>query len=90
MTNLSVVNYIERINRTYRFIRMESTGSLSELAAKVRVSERTISNYLEELRLMGAEIKFSRVRNTYYFDNRFVLYATFGARIEAEVLNDSE
>lgn len=52
MTNLSVVNYIERINRTYRFIRMESTGSLSELAAKVRVSERTISNYLEELRLM--------------------------------------
>lgn len=31
MTNLSVVNYIERINRTYRFIRMESTGSLSEL-----------------------------------------------------------
>ena len=63
MTNLSVVNYIERINRTYRFIRMESTGSLSELAAKVRVSERTISNYLEELRLMGAEIKFSRVRN---------------------------
>lgn len=90
MTNLSVVNYIERINRTYRFIRMESTGSLSELAAKVRVSERTISNYLEELRLMGAEIKFSRVRNTYYFDNRFVLYTTFEARIEAEVLNDSE
>ncbi len=39
---------------------------------------------------MGAEIKFSRVRNTYYFDNRFVLYATFEARIEAEVLNDSE
>ena len=77
-------------NRTYRLIRMESTGCLSELAAKVRVSERTISNYLEELRLMGAEIKFSRVRNTYYFDNRFVLYATFEARIEAEVLNDSE
>lgn len=90
MTNLSVVNYIERINRTYRLIRMESTGCLSELAAKVRVSERTISNYLEELRLMGAEIKFSRVRNTYYFDNRFVLYATFEARIEAEVLHDSE
>lgn len=90
MTNLSVVNYIERINRTYRLIRMENTGCLSELAAKVRVSERTISNYLEELRLMGAEIKFSRVRNTYYFDNRFVLYATFEARIEAEVLSDSE
>ena len=36
MTNLSVVNYIERINRTYRLIRMESTGCLSELAAKVR------------------------------------------------------
>ena len=90
MTNLSVVNYIERINRTYRFIRMESTGSLSELAAKVRVSERTISNYLEELPLMRAEIKFSNKTNTYYIDNQFILYATFEARIEAEVLNDSE
>lgn len=90
MTNLSVIGYIERINRMYRLVRMENTGSLGELAGRMRVSERTISNYLEEFRLMGAEIKFSRTRNTYYFDNNFVLYATFEARIGAEVLNDSE
>lgn len=29
MTSLSVVSYIERINRMYRLIRKESTGSLS-------------------------------------------------------------
>lgn len=66
MTSLSAINYIERINRMYRLIRMENTGSLNELAARLRVSERTVSNYLEELRLMGAEISFSRTRNTYF------------------------
>lgn len=83
MTSLSVVSYIERINRMYRLIRKESTGSRAELAGRMRVSERTVSNYLEELRLMGADIRFSKTRNTYYFFNRFVLYATFEARIDA-------
>lgn len=67
MTSLSVVSYIERINRMYRLIRTESTGSRAELAGRMRVSERTVSNYLEELRLMGADIRFSKTRNTYYF-----------------------
>ena len=67
MTSLSVVSYIERINRMYRLIRKESTGSRAELAGRMRVSERTVSNYLEELRLMGADIRFSKTRNTYYF-----------------------
>ena len=90
MTSLSVVSYIERINRMYRLIRKESTGSRAELAGRMRVSERTVSNYLEELRLMGADIRFSKTRNTYYFFNRFVLYATFEARIDADVLDDVE
>jgi len=88
MTSLSVVSYIERINRMYRLIRKESTGSRAELAGRMRVSERTVSNYLEELRLM--DIRFSKTRNTYYFFNRFVLYATFEARIDADVLDDKK
>ena len=56
----------------------------------MRVSERTVSNYLEELRLMGADIRVSKTRNTYYFFNRFVLYATFEARIDADVLDDKK
>ena len=65
MTSLSVVSYIERINRMYRLIRKESTGSRAELAGRMRVSERTVSN-------------------------RFVLYATFEARIDADVLDEQQ
>ena len=36
MTSLSVVSYIERINRMYRLIRKESTGSRAELAGRIR------------------------------------------------------
>ena len=87
MMTLSVISYIERINRVYRLVRMERTGSRDELAAKLRVSRRTVNNYLEELRLMGAEIRFSRRCNTYYFANKFVLHATVEARIDADVLD---
>lgn len=90
MTTLSVISYIERINRVYRLVRMKKTGSLGELAAKLRVSRRTVNNYLEELRLMGAEIRFSRRCNTYYFVNKFVLHATVEARIDADVLDDKQ
>ncbi|MBW9280274.1 HTH domain-containing protein [Bacteroides fragilis] len=90
MTTLSVIGYIERINRVYRLIRMEKTGSRGELAARLKLSIRTIHNYLEELRLMGAEIKFSKRRNTYYFANKFVLHATVEARIDADVLDDKQ
>ena len=38
MTSLSVVSYIERINRMYRLIRKESTGSRAELAGRMRVN----------------------------------------------------
>ena len=46
MTTLSVISYIERINRMYWLIRMERTGSLDERASLRRVSRRTINNYL--------------------------------------------
>ena len=35
-------------------------------------------------------VRFSKTRNTYYFFNRFVLYATFEARIDADVLDDKK
>ena len=59
MTSLSVVSYIERINRMYRLIRKESTGSRAELAGRMRVSERTVSTSL--------------ILNAINFNNRAVL-----------------
>ena len=88
MTTLSVISYIERINPGVpadpdgKDRKPGRTGS-----SLLRVSRRTINNYLEELRLMGAEIRFSRRRNTYYFGNNFVLHATVEARIDADVLD---
>lgn len=38
--NLSVIDYIGRINRLYRLIRMEHTGSLKELAGMFHAGQR--------------------------------------------------
>ena len=48
MTTLSVISYIERINRVYRLIRMERTGSVVVLGSLLGVSRRAFMMFLEQ------------------------------------------
>lgn len=43
------------------------TGTRGELSAKLNISERTISRYIDYLRSFGAEIEFCRSRKSYYY-----------------------
>lgn len=83
MESKKVIDYLERIKRLYNMIRLEHTGNMTDIAAKMHTSRRTIYNYLVELKALGADIRFDRIRNTYYFDNDFVLYATFSVKLES-------
>lgn len=49
---------LHRILELHKLIRSERTGHYTDLAAKLHVSVRTISNYFDELREMGAKIGF--------------------------------
>lgn len=45
--------------------------SASSLAFNLNVSERTVFRYIEELRMHGAEIYYSRCNNSYVLKNGF-------------------
>lgn len=77
MVSKSIIDYIERMRQLYQLIRLEKTGTSSDLAKKMHVTSRTIHNYMNELRSLGAVIIFDNTRNTYRFDNDFILHATF-------------
>lgn len=81
MVSKNVVDYLERIKRLYNLIKQERTGSLSDIAKKMRLSRRTIANYISELKSLGADISYDKQRNTYFFNNQFVLYATFEVKL---------
>lgn len=50
-----------------QLIQIKATGPPAELAAKIGISERSIFEYLNLMREMGAPIKFSHMKKSYYY-----------------------
>ncbi len=59
---------LERLQRIDHLIRTKATGTPSRLAERIGVSERCLYKYLNLMKDFGAPIKFSNVRQSYYYD----------------------
>lgn len=59
---------LHRLIRLDYLIHLKSTGTPANCANKIGISERSLYDYLKILKEMGAPIKFSRNRGTYYYD----------------------
>jgi predicted DNA-binding transcriptional regulator YafY len=66
---------LPRLKRLDQLIQLELTGRPTELAGKIGISERSIYDYLKLMRQMGAPIKFSHERRSYYYEpaGRFLI-----------------
>ena len=58
---------LHRLIRLDHLIALKSTGRPTNCAGKIGISERSLYDYLRVLRDMGAPIKFSRERQSYYY-----------------------
>ena len=66
---MKLMEQLNQLDRLDALIRRKATGRPKDLAERLAVSERTIYNLLEILRLLGAEIDFCRARGSYYYQN---------------------
>ena len=73
--------YIAKLNYLTELIAKENTGNAQELAERLQVSRRTLFRYLEDLKIMGAEISYSKKQNSYVFDNVFSFFDVFFKRV---------
>jgi predicted DNA-binding transcriptional regulator YafY len=62
------VEIFQRLARIDYLIRHKATGSPSELAKRLGISERSVYEYLNLMKEFGAPIKFNNFRQTYYYD----------------------
>jgi hypothetical protein len=68
---MSLLKYIERVQRMDSLISMMATGSPQEFAEKMGIKRSTLFESLQEMREIGADIKYSYIRQSYYYaDNR--------------------
>lgn len=71
------IKHIEKLQRLHNLINLECTGSPSELADRLGVSDRTVYYLLEQLRDFEARIAYDRRRKTYYYKDDFILEVNF-------------
>ena len=66
---MAIETYFERISRIDRLIRLKATGSPSNLAQKLEISESGLYRYIGYMRLLGAPIIFCKSRNSYVYED---------------------
>ena len=72
---MCLLKTVERIKYLDFLIRGKNTGTASKLAEQIGVSERTIFNYLTDLKNMGAPVLWSSQEESYIYKNsvQFIL-----------------
>jgi predicted DNA-binding transcriptional regulator YafY len=73
------VYYFNRLDQLHGLIRKKATGSPQDLARKLSVSQRTVFAYISILKGQGACIKFSKYRQSYYYETDGIFDFTFKA-----------
>ena len=68
---------LKRLIRLDQLIRHKSTGTPANCAQQIGISERSLYDYLKLLKEMGAPVRFSRGRRTYYYAEEGRFYVSF-------------
>lgn len=77
MSRVNAVEYLNRLKYLYEIIKSGNTGNPHNLCRRLNIAPRTLSNYIDELKSYGADVRFDRRRNTYYLNNHFTMKIQF-------------
>ena len=64
---MKLLESLSRIERIDQFVRLKATGTPTQLAQRLRLSERSIFNIIEMMKGMGAPIYYNKVRQSYCY-----------------------
>jgi hypothetical protein len=61
--------YFDRLEYLDSLIQRKGTGCPATLAKKLCVSKRTVFEYIDILKFLGASIKYDQFKETYIYEN---------------------
>lgn len=64
---MSLFKYIARLQRMDSLIAMKATGPPEAFACKMNLSRSTLFETLQEMKGMGVDIRYSNIRESYYY-----------------------
>lgn len=70
---MSLLKYVDRLRRMDDLIRRKATGTPEEFAKRLGIGKTVLMEELRELKSLGAEFSYCKARQSYCYDNEFVL-----------------
>ena len=68
---MSLLSNIDKLKLINSEIKNEQTGNPGDFAKKLRISRSMLYNYFEDIKTLGAKIKYNRTSRTFYYENDF-------------------
>ncbi len=65
---MALLKYIKRLQYMDYMIRRKATGDLAQFASKNRLSKRSMTDIICEMKELGFPIRYDRYRRTYFYD----------------------
>jgi len=94
---MSLLKTINRLEYANFLIKKKATGDLETFASKMRLSKRTVTELISQMREMGATILYDRQRKTYYYTedgefsvSKFMKYGQILTRTDAAKIGKPE
>lgn len=68
---MKAIHYLERIERIHKLVSQECTGNPIEFARRLGISRTRLYEILDDLKLEGAPIVYSKSCRTFYYKEPF-------------------
>jgi len=75
---------LERLQQLHQRVKNENTGTPIAIAKYMNISERSVYTLIDELKILGAEVCYSRTRKTYYYCNDFNIELKISLKVITE------
>jgi predicted DNA-binding transcriptional regulator YafY len=79
---METTTLLNRLKSLDYFIKSRTTGNARELAEKLEITERSVYNYLNLMKSMGAPIAFSIYRQSYIYEDDGQFFIGFLSALE--------
>jgi hypothetical protein len=84
---MSLLKYIERLQRMDSLISRMSTGTPVEFAEKLGLRRSTLFQSLQEMRELGVDIRYSCLRQSYYYADNRRIKINIEKTVQREMIN---
>lgn len=78
---MKTIKQLERLRKIHQYIKVANTGTPNEFSKKLNLSESQLYNILDDLKIKGFPIEYSRSLKSYIYDDECELEIVYSVQL---------